>query len=110
MQSDEGLAPSVMQGRKPAVTTRQEREQDMNANNNQKIVISRSAHGTADVVIYNIHSMKVVDLFALMDIWGSKGYDRFNDDGLYFEVPMFVYEHIDDMPFVKMQGIEVERQ
>ncbi len=78
--------------------------------NTQKIVISKSAHGTADVIIYNIRSIKVVDLFALMDIWGSKGYDRFNDEGLYFEVPMFVYEHIEEMPFVKSQKIEVVKR
>ena len=77
---------------------------------NARIVIMKSAHGTADVVVYELPSIKMVDFFALLDIWGSKGYDRFEDGGLYFEVPMFVYDHIEEIPFIKSSGIEVERR
>lgn len=72
-----------------------------------KIVVSKSAHGTTDVVVYDLPSTKMVDFFALLDIWGSKGYDRFNDDGLYFEVPVFMYDIIEEIPFVKINHIEV---
>mgnify|MGYP003292438658 CR=1 FL=1 len=75
--------------------------------NNPKIRISKSAYGTVDVVVYDLPSTKMVDFFMLLDIWGSRGYDRFNDDGLYFEVPTFVYDIIEDIPFVKTNHIEV---
>lgn len=75
-----------------------------------KIVISRSAHGTADVVVYDLPSVKMVDFFSMLDIWGSEGYDRYHDDGLYFEVPVFVYENIDNVPFIKQNGIEIEKR
>ena len=77
--------------------------------NEKKVRISKSAHGTANVVIYNLPSIKMVDFFALLDVWGSKGYDRFNDGGLYFEVPMFVYENIESIPFLKANRILVEK-
>ena len=77
--------------------------------NEKKVRILKSAHGTADVVIYNLPSIKMVDFFALLDVWGSKGYDRFNDGGLYFEVPMFVYENIDSIPFLKANRILIEK-
>ena len=77
--------------------------------NEKKVKISKSAHGTADVVIYNLPSIKMVEFFALLDVWGSKGYDRFNDGGLYFEVPMFVYENIDSIPFLKANRILIEK-
>ena len=77
--------------------------------NEKKVRISKSVHGTADVVIYNLPSIKMVDFFALLDVWGSKGYDRFNDGGLYFEVPMFVYENIESIPFLKANRILVEK-
>lgn len=77
--------------------------------NEKKVRISKSVHGTANVVIYNLPSIKMVDFFALLDIWGSKGYDRFNDGGLYFEVPMFVYENIESIPFLKANRILVEK-
>ena len=76
--------------------------------NEKKVRISKSVHGTANVVIYNLPSIKMVDFFALLDVWGSKGYDRFNDGGLYFEVPMFVYENIESIPFLKANRILVE--
>ena len=75
-----------------------------------KIVVSKSVHKTVDVVVYNLPSIKMVDFFALLDIWGSKGYDRFNDDGLYFEVPEFVYDIIEDIPFIKTNHIEVVKR
>lgn len=78
--------------------------------NNPKITISKSAHGTADVVVYNLPSTKMVDFFMLLDIWGSKGYDRFNDDGLYFEVPAFVYDIIEDIPFIQTNHIKVVKR
>ena len=78
--------------------------------NNPKITISKSVHGTADVVVYNLPSTKMVDFFMLFDIWGSRGYDRFNDDGLYFEVPVFVYDIIEDVPFIKTNHIEVVKR
>ena len=77
--------------------------------NEKKVRISKSAHGTANVVIYNLPSIKMVDFFALLDVWGSKGYDRFNDGGLYFEVPMFVYENIESIPFLKANRILIEK-
>ena len=75
--------------------------------NNSKIVISKSAHGTVDIVVYDLPSIKMVDFFMLLDIWGSKGYDRFHDDGLYFEVPTFVYDIIEQIPFVLMNNIRI---
>ena len=77
--------------------------------NEKKVRISKSVHGTANVVIYNLPSIKMVAFFALLDVWGSKGYDRFNDGGLYFEVPMFVYENIESIPFLKANRILVEK-
>lgn len=46
----------------------------------------------------------------LFDIWGSRGYDRFNDDGLYFEVPVFMYNIIEDIPFIKINSISVVKR
>ena len=77
--------------------------------NEKKVRISKTVHGTANVVIYNLPSIKMVDFFALLDVWGSKGYDRFNDGGLYFEVPMFVYENIESIPFLKANRILIEK-
>ena len=77
--------------------------------NEKKVRISRSAYGTADVVVYNLPSIKMVDFFSLLDVWGSKGYDRFDDGGLYFEVPMFVYENIENIPLLKTSGILIEK-
>ena len=77
--------------------------------NEKKVRISRSAYGTADVVVYNLPSIKMVDFFSLLDVCGSKGYDRFDDGGLYFEVPMFVYENIENIQFLKTSGILIEK-
>lgn len=75
-----------------------------------KIVISKSAHKTVDIVVYNLPSIKMVDFFSMLDIWGSKGYDRFNDEGLYFEVPEFVYDNIENIPFIKANSIQIEKR
>ncbi len=75
-----------------------------------KIVISKSAHKTVDIVVYNLPSIKMVDFFSMLDIWGSKGYDRFNDEGLYFEVPEFVYDNIENIPFIKTNSIQIEKR
>ena len=75
-----------------------------------KIVISKSAHKTVDIVVYNLPSIKMVDFFSMLDIWGSKGYDRFNDEGLYFEVPEFVYNNIENIPFIKTNSIQIEKR
>ena len=83
---------------------------EINMKDSPKIIISKSAHGTADVVVHNLPSIKMVDFFMLFDIWGSRGYDRFNDDGLYFEVPTFVYDIIEDIPFIKTNHIEVVKK
>lgn len=74
----------------------------------QKIRIARSAHGTTDVILYNPKA-EVKSFFALLDIWGSNGYDRFGDGGLYFEVPCFVYDNVEKLPFIARQQIEVEK-
>ena len=86
-------------------------EEEQLKNDSPKIIISKSAHGTADVVVYNLpcyhRTIRMVDFFVFLDIWGSRGYDRFNDDGLYFEVPAFVYDIIEDIPFIKTNHIEI---
>lgn len=79
------------------------------AHNRPRIAIGKSCYGTANVVVYNLPSTKMVDFFMLLDIWGQKGYDRFNDDGLYFEVPAFVYDIIEEIPFIKINHIEVAK-
>ena len=74
-----------------------------------KIRLYKSAHGTVDATIYDMPSIKIVDGFSLIDIWGSRGYDRYNDDGLYFEIPAEFYDLIPNLHFVKEFGIEVVR-
>ena len=78
--------------------------------NEPVIAVSKSAHGTVDVVVYDLPSIKMVEFFSLLDIWGSKGYDRFEDGGLYFEVPNFVYDVIDDLPFIRTNNIRVAKR
>lgn len=78
--------------------------------NNPKIKISKSAHGTTDVVIYDMPRIKLVDWFALIDIWGSRGYDRFHDDGLYFELPKELYDIIENLPFISKYHITVNKE
>lgn len=71
------------------------------------IRISHSVHGTCDVVIYNMPDKKFENFFSVLDIWASGGYDRFNDGGRYFEVPTWVYDHIDEIASIKNNGIKV---
>lgn len=73
-----------------------------------KVKVSKSVHNTCDVVIYGMPNSKIVDWFSLMDIWGSKGYDRFNDNGLYFELPEWFYSAVENLPFVSNYKIKVE--
>ena len=77
--------------------------------NSPRIWLSKSAHGTLDVVIYDMPKTKIVDWFSLVDVWGSPGYDRFHDGGLYFELPINLREIIPTLPFVSHYGITVER-
>lgn len=72
-----------------------------------EIKMWKSAHRTIDVVIYNMPDIKLVGWFELMDIWGSRGYDRFRDGGLYFELPGYMFDIIPDLPFVKRYVITV---
>ena len=77
-------------------------------NNKPLIRIFKSAYGTIDVVIYNISNIQIVNWFALMDIWSSRGYDRFNDNGLYFELQKEMYDIIPDLPFIHRFAIVVK--
>lgn len=78
--------------------------------NKPRILVSNSVHGTIDVVIYDMPNTKLVDWFSLSDIWGSCGYDRFNDGGLYFELPRNLRDIIPTLPFVSRYGISVEKE
>lgn len=77
--------------------------------NNPRIRISKSAHKTTDVVIYDMPTIKLVDWFSLIDIWGSRGYDRFGDDGLYFELPEEMYDVIEKLPFISKYHIKINK-
>lgn len=74
-----------------------------------KIRLYKSAHGTVDAIIYDMPSINIVNWFSLIDIWGSRGYDCFNDGGLYFEIPMELYDIIPDLHFVKQYNIVIEK-
>ena len=74
-----------------------------------KIRLYKSVHGTVDAIIYDMPSINIVDWFSLIDIWGSRGYDRFNDGGLYFEIPIELYDIIPDLHFVKQYNIVIEK-
>lgn len=76
--------------------------------NNPVIKISPSAHGTLDVVVYDLPNTKMVDWFSLMDIWGSWGFDRFNDGGLYFELPLWCKDMLKEVPFIRSNNIKIE--
>jgi len=75
-----------------------------------KIAINKSAHGTIDVVIYDMPDTKLVDWFSLVDVWGSPGYDRYGDNGLYFELPKELYDIIPLLPFVSKYNINIVRE
>lgn len=72
-----------------------------------KIEIYKSVHGTTDVIIYDIPNKKIADWFSMVDVWGSRGYDRFDNCGLYFELPKELYDIIPALPFVDRYHIEV---
>jgi len=71
-----------------------------------RIDIRKNVHGNADVVVYADNG--VFDWFRFLDIWGSRGYDRFGDGGLYFEVPEEVAKAIPKMAYVRHSGAEIK--
>ena len=72
-----------------------------------RIVISKNIHGNADVVVY-CDEKGAYDWFRHLDVWGSVGYDRFNDGGLYFEMYIDTAKAIPKMAFVCHSGAKVE--
>lgn len=76
-------------------------------NNTPRIEIYKSVHGTIDATVYNMPDTKLVDWFSLVDIWGSRGYDRYGDNGLYFELPKELYDIIPNLPFISKYHIEI---
>jgi hypothetical protein len=75
---------------------------------NDIIRVSQSAHGTCDIVVYTKDNT-MVDFFRHFDIWGTKGYDRFHDGGIYFEVPSFMYDIIEEIPYIQRSHIKIEK-
>lgn len=76
-------------------------EEDL-ARERVSVRISRSVHGTTDVVLYNLEFDRdnmIRNWFELVDIWRSRGYDRFGDGGLYFETTAELYDLIPKLPF-----------
>lgn len=53
-----------------------------------------------DVVLYKITDKDIIRWFQMVDIWGGKGYDRFNDGGIYFEIPIELKDIIPKLRFV----------
>lgn len=80
----------------------------MNKTKKDIITVSKSAHGTADIVVYSDRSSGVFDWFKNLDVWGSYGYDRFNDGGRYFEIPMSIAKVLKDIPAIRRKGFTVE--
>lgn len=94
------------------LTAAEKVEEDFCAAEEKKkdIRVFRSAHGTCDIVVYNKEKhLGLVDFFGRFDIWGSHGYDRFNDGGVYFEVPAFMYEIIDEIPYIPRNNLKIEK-
>ena len=71
-----------------------------------RIDISENVHGNADVVVY-CDEKGAFDWFRFLDVWGSAGYDRFNDGGFYFEMSRDVAKRIPKMGFVRHCGADV---
>ena len=71
-----------------------------------RIEISNDIHGMADVVVY-CDEKGAFDWFRFLDVWGSTGYDRFGDGGLYFEMDVDVAKAIPNMAFVRHCRAEV---
>lgn len=79
--------------------------------NNPIMKIWKNVGSTMSVVIYNMPNTtnaRIVDMFHLLDVWGSRCYDRFNDDGLYFELPIEMYDILPTLPFVKANHIDIQ--
>ena len=72
------------------------------------IVLTKSAHGTVDAILYNIDDDEMINWFSMIDVCGSKGWDKYNDSGIYFEIPRSFYEVVPDIPFVQNNHIVVE--
>jgi hypothetical protein len=74
-----------------------------------KIIIKlfKTSHNTCDAVLYNAPN-KIIELFRGFDIWGSKGYDRFNDGGIYFEIPVELKPIIKDIPVINRNGVFIQ--
>lgn len=83
------------------------------------INMSLSTHGTVDVFLYGVSDVSVIcknisreDLlkfFQMMDIWNSSGYDRYNDGGLYFELPLFAWDHLDSIQCLCSKNIKINK-
>lgn len=71
-----------------------------------KIIVARSCYNTANVFIYGElkANKRIVEFFEDLDVWRGGGYIR--DGGKFFEVPLWVLEHIDDVPLLR--GVEIE--
>ena len=78
------------------------------AKHNPRILMWKSVHGSTDVVIYDMPDINIVKWFELVDIWGSRGYDRFNDGGLFYELPKELYDIIPNLYFVKKYSIKID--
>lgn len=72
------------------------------------IQISKSAHGTIDIILGGLNDNEPIrNWFSMLDIWGSRGYDRYHTNTIYFEIPA-VFEHvIEAAPFVKFNHIDI---
>lgn len=72
-----------------------------------KIVISRSCYNTVNVYVYGKlkADKRVVEFFEDLDVWRGGGYDR--NGGKFFEVPLWVIDHIDDVPLLR--GVRIEK-
>lgn len=75
---------------------------------NDIVRVSQSAHGTCDIVVYAT-DIAMVDFFRHFDVWGANGYDRFHDGGIYFEVPSFMYDLIEEIPYIRRSHIKIEK-
>lgn len=72
-----------------------------------KIVIRKKPR-SLDVVLYNMPNTKIVDWFALVDVYGERG-TELHDGGLQFELPLILEDVIHRLPFVQNYGITVEQ-
>lgn len=75
--------------------------------NTPTIKVYRSCYRTINVFLYNITD-DVKAWFSMMDVWGSQGYDRFKDGGIFYELPNDFYDLIQELPFIKRKRITVE--